>query len=129
LLLVGDFVIKPYDSPARQFDLPTAVARHWRRGGWKLDGDEGGRAIDKLAGLKSSSPVIEGSDRVSLEPTKFGDGEFGTVKPAQSVTPMLGELGIGNSGHGFLLSPERNPPVYRPHQHGQIERLLLNEIG
>jgi hypothetical protein len=36
---------------------------------------------------------------------------------------LLGELRIGNFGHGFLLNAERNPPAYRTRQHGQIERL------
>ena len=84
--------------------------------------------IAKLTGLKSSSPVIEGSDGVSLEPTEFGDGELGTVKSTKSVTPLLGELRIGNFGHGFFLSEERNPPAYRPHQHGQIERLPSTDV-
>lgn len=122
-------MVEPYDSPARQFDLPAAVARRLRHGGRKLDGDEGGRVIAKLTGLKSSSPVIEGSDGVFLEPTKFGDGELGKVKSTKSVAPLLGELRIGNFGHGFLLSAERNPPAYRPRQHGQIERLPSRHLN
>ena len=122
-------MIEADDSTTGQFDQQTGVAgesvgnRGAERGVGRLDGDEGGSVIAGPVRTELLPPAIEGRGGVSLPLTKLGNGEFGLIEPGESVTPLLAELGVGNSRHGFLLRVERNLPSYRSGQHGKIERL------